>query len=62
MKKNINEIKGTLLSNKQMKDLKGGLSGGCYGKCYVNNVSGTCHLIGPNDCACSADRSGDTGC
>ena len=24
--KNINEIKGTLLSNKQMKDLKGGYS------------------------------------
>ena len=41
--KNINEIKGTLLSNKQMKDLKGGMM--IAKKCTDKTCSGgTCKV------------------
>ena len=54
MKKNINEIKGLLLSDKQMKEVKGGWIN-CYSWCAVPNIwpyvsGGTCTTRGAALC------------
>ena len=71
--KNINEIKGTLLSNKQMKDLKGGtLNGGgggfeigftCPTICTNHGqVAGSCFKSMYGTCECLVYGNSVTGC
>lgn len=60
MKKKMNEISGTLLSNKQMRDLKGGQVISCNKSCTVGSVSGRCKWTTLGACACTADPTGGT--
>ena len=61
MKKSIHEIKGTLLSNKQMKELRGG-QGYCPRTCGSHG-QGTCAAWpGQTSCLCTYNGISADGC
>ena len=63
MKKNIHEISGKALSDKQMKDLVGGagIGGGCPKSCKIGTVKGSCSKTISAGCMCSTSDNTSSG-